>query len=111
MPAVTPPACESDGYVTYTCSVCDDTYMSDKVDALGHVWKDATTEEPKTCENCGATEGEKLPESTTDTDVDLDSSNDNHDDAGAIERFWCAIINFFRKLFGLPEECICKEKH
>ena len=108
---VTPPTCESDGYVTYTCAVCDDTYISDKVDALGHVWTEATTESPKTCENCGVTEGEKLPESTTDTDVDLDSSDDNHDDAGAIERFWCMIINFFRKLFGLPEECICDGKH
>ena len=33
---VTAPTCTNDGYTTYTCSVCDDTYTADKVDALGH---------------------------------------------------------------------------
>jgi len=27
---------------------------------LGHTWKDATTEEPKTCAECGKTEGERI---------------------------------------------------
>lgn len=33
---VTPPTCTEQGYTTYTCE-CGDTYISDNVDALGHV--------------------------------------------------------------------------
>ena len=33
---VTEPDCENDGYTTYTCSVCGDSYVDDEVDALGH---------------------------------------------------------------------------
>ena len=30
------PTCTEDGYTTYTCSVCNDSYVSDHTDALGH---------------------------------------------------------------------------
>ena len=30
------PTCLEKGYTTYTCSVCNDTYTDDEVDALGH---------------------------------------------------------------------------
>jgi len=33
---VTAPTCETEGFTTYTCSVCGDTYKSDVVAALGH---------------------------------------------------------------------------
>lgn len=33
---VTAAGCESQGYTTYTCSGCGDTYVADYVDALGH---------------------------------------------------------------------------
>ncbi|MBR4881343.1 MAG: hypothetical protein IKU19_05375, partial [Clostridia bacterium] len=33
---VTAPTCTEEGYTTYTCSVCGDTYVADKVAALGH---------------------------------------------------------------------------
>ncbi len=33
---VTAPDCVNGGYTTYTCTVCGDTYVADKVDALGH---------------------------------------------------------------------------
>lgn len=39
-----------------TCSECGETEGK----ALGHEWKDATCEAPKTCEACGETEGEAL---------------------------------------------------
>ena len=46
-----------------TCTTCQVTIVI----ALGHDWVDATTEAPKTCTTCGATEGEKLPSSSTPT--------------------------------------------
>ena len=58
---VTAPTCENVGYTTYVCIRCDYSYVGDYVDALGHTWKDATKTAPKTCQTCGATEGEKLP--------------------------------------------------
>ena len=78
---VTAPTCTEDGYTTYNCSVCGDSYVSDEVQAEGHSWKDANTESPKTCEKCGATEGEKL---------------------SLMEAFWKIIkifIDFLKKLF------------
>ena len=68
--------------------------------ANGHEWKDATTESPKTCEKCGETEGEKLPP----IEIEI-----NHDECveSDLDRIWLAIMNFFRKLLGLPEECVC----
>lgn len=52
------------------CSRCDEaTVEQETVGALGHSWVDATTEAPKTCEDCGETEGEKLPAPTPDPDT------------------------------------------
>ncbi len=39
--AVTEPTCTENGYTTYTCSVCGDTYVADYVDALGHSYSEA----------------------------------------------------------------------
>lgn len=33
---VTQPSCTEDGYTTHTCSVCNDTYITDKIAASGH---------------------------------------------------------------------------
>ena len=100
---VTAPTCDDKGYTTYTCD-CGDTYTADEVDATGHAWKDATTEAPKTCEKCGATEGDKLPEVDSDPAPDTSIDEDEgKEEMSALERFWQAIINFFRRLFGLPE--------
>lgn len=62
--SVTAPTCEADGYTTYTCSTCGDNYTANIVVAIGHAWVDATTSAPQTCTNCGATVGEKLPDSS-----------------------------------------------
>ena len=35
---VTPPTCEGEGYTTYVCSECGDTYISNKVAPHGHTW-------------------------------------------------------------------------
>ena len=55
---VTAPTCTAQGYTTYTCTVCNNSYNSDYVKELGHSWNDATCTAPKTCGTCGATEGE-----------------------------------------------------
>lgn len=39
-----------------TCTECGET----EGDPLGHDWKEATCTEPKTCDRCGATKGEAL---------------------------------------------------
>ena len=49
---VTAPTCEAEGYTTYTCSVCGDTYTDDTVAALGHDYEGVVTTEP-TCEGTG----------------------------------------------------------
>jgi len=33
---VTAPTCTTNGYTTYTCSICGDSYVADEVDAKGH---------------------------------------------------------------------------
>ena len=42
---VTAPTCTEEGYTTYTCSVCGDSYEADRVDATGHVDLTTTTVE------------------------------------------------------------------
>ena len=46
---VTEPTCTEQGYTTYTCGICGDTYVDDYVDAHGHnvIVQDS---EPATCE-------------------------------------------------------------
>lgn len=45
---VTPPTCTEGGYTTYTCKAGDDTYVAERVPALGH------TNVNGTCSVCGA---------------------------------------------------------
>ena len=42
---VTAPTCTEQGYTTYTCSVCGDSYVADYVDALGHTAADEWVED------------------------------------------------------------------
>jgi hypothetical protein len=96
--------------------VCADSYVTDETSAHGHYWDDATTEYPKTCKLCGATEGDKLPGEDAAPDTELDnvpSGEKNHDEcapASAWAKFMNLIANFFRSLFGLPEKCFCGEE-
>jgi hypothetical protein len=106
------PTCTDKGYTTFTCH-CGDTYTDFVTEASGHDWAEATTEAPKTCKSCGVTEGDKLPEDVTTPDEDQDKDSADSEDhsecepANAIERIINLIINFFRKLVGLPEKCYC----
>ena len=131
---VTAPTCTEAGFTTYTCSACGDSYVADEVAAFGHDWTAATTEAPKTCDNCGLTEGEKLPtEEPKEDPEDQPEENPEEEPEEApeeepteepteekdhskcepkseFERFIMMIINFFRGLIGLPEQCFCGEE-
>ena len=53
---VTAPTCTTDGYTTYTCSVCGDSYVDDSIAELGHTEVIDEAVEP-TCTETGLTEG------------------------------------------------------
>lgn len=64
-PTVTAAAtCLSDGVMTYTCTTCGDSYTA-VIKASGHNWVEADCVSPRTCKNCGATEGEAIGHSYT----------------------------------------------
>ena len=46
------PTCISEGYTTYTCSRCSDTFKSGNISALGHSLTDVEAKEP-TCTEIG----------------------------------------------------------
>ena len=103
---VTAPDCVNGGYTTYACH-CGDTYVGDETEALGHEWTPATTESPETCDKCGATRGEKLPM------PEVEPEEKDHSECkpeNEIEMIINLIINFLRKLFGLPAQCYCGEE-
>ena len=52
---VTDAGCLTEGYTTHTCSICKDSYVDTKVEALGH------TTDAGTCERCGAEIGGDAP--------------------------------------------------
>ena len=53
---VTDPTCTEGGYTTYTCSVCDHSYVADETDALNHDMVVDPAKAP-TCTETGLTEG------------------------------------------------------
>lgn len=53
---------EADCVTPKTCSECGET----EGEALGHSWVEATCAAPKSCENCGETEGEALAHTWVD---------------------------------------------
>ena len=101
---VTEPDCVNGGYTTYTCSSCGNRYVADETDALDHSWNPATTESAETCDRCGETRGDKLPESQPE---DVEDDHSECAPKSEFERIIYMIINFFRSLIGLPEECYC----
>ena len=54
---MTEATCTTDGFTTYTCENCSDIYIDDQVAAIGHSWNNVPCTTPRTCANCGMTEG------------------------------------------------------
>ena len=81
--ATTDPDCENDGYTTYTCSVCGDTY-TETIAALGHNYESATTDPDcendgyttYTCSNCGDTYTETIAALGHTPGAEADCEND-----------------------------------
>jgi hypothetical protein len=106
--AVAPTCTESGLTEGKHCLVCGDIIVAQEVvEALGHSWQDATTEAPKTCEYCGETEGDKLPAPEAPEEPAQDHSEC---ESNWFAELWNAIVNFFRRLFGKPEKCVCGEE-
>ena len=68
--------CEEDGYTIHKCTICEQTYNDNYVEALGHDWKDwevvteatetAEGTEKRTCVNCNETEERKIAKTIPD---------------------------------------------
>jgi hypothetical protein len=67
---VTGPTCTEQGYTTYTCALCGDTYRADYTPALGHNYVQTGKTEPSgstdgsvtyTCSRCGDTYSQRIP--------------------------------------------------
>lgn len=69
------PDCITEGACKHECIHCD-YYEEGTVDALGHAWRDATENEPKTCTRCGETDGSSIG-STLPGDMDPNGWTDN----------------------------------
>ena len=120
-----PPTCTQIGLTEGKhCADCGFVVVAQStINALGHNWLDATVTSPKTCDICGAIEGDKLPNpEPTDPEDPIDPNptpdpeptpkkdhNECEEKASGLDIFWNAIVNFFRKLFGLAKKCICGE--
>ena len=50
---VTPATCTEQGYTTYTCDLCHDTYVDDYVEAPGHSYGEWIAEVSSTCSKAG----------------------------------------------------------
>ncbi len=53
VPVVMPPTCTKEGYTTYTCSVCGDSYADDYIDPIAHSYTSVVTD--PTCGRQGYT--------------------------------------------------------
>ena len=84
VPVVTDPTCTVAGWTVYTCSRCDDSYESNKVDSLGHSWDNGVVTTPVTCENDGWT---KFTCSRCEESYDDKTDRLGHDwDAGVVTK-------------------------
>lgn len=58
VPTVTKPTCTEQGYTTYTCDICGDSYVTDYTEATGHSFSDKWITDGKNhwheCTVCGA---------------------------------------------------------
>ncbi len=52
-PVVTDPTCTTDGFTTFTCSACGDSYVGETVAALGHSYDDGVETTAPTCTEVG----------------------------------------------------------
>ncbi len=115
---VTAPACTAQGYTTYTCATCGDSYIADETAATGHKntvvdQKDATvTEDGYTgdivCSICGTEieKGEIIPATGAQ-----DNTCDHLCHKDGFMGFIWKIVKIFWQLFGMNPVCECGMAH
>jgi len=91
VPEVTDPTCHEDGYTTYTCSKCGDSYVGDETDALGCDYVGVITKQPNpgnegvkvcTCKRCGDSYTTVLPR--------LNNNGNGNDNGTGDQNFACS---------------------
>lgn len=87
---ITKPSCDNEGYTTYTCSNCSDSYISDVIPATGHNYVEGV------CTVCGESK----------------VNNCSHicHKSGFMGFIW-KILRFFFKLFKIQPVCSCGVAH
>ncbi len=129
MAFVTEATCISDGYTTYTCSVCNDTYMTDRTIKLGHNMSGFVTSVQPSCEEKGV-QISKCSRCNYSETKDIaakghiyrdgvcnncgNSKSDNcscNCHKGGFMGFIWKIINLFQKLFKINPVCQCGIAH
>ena len=137
---LTAPTCEDKGYTTYTCSKCDDSYVENYIDELGHTPASAVEENyaAPTCTEKGSKDvvvycsvcKEEISRETIAIDATghVDNDGDGYCDEdnepltpivecscnchkSGISKFFFNLILFFNKLFGSNKECACGIAH
>ncbi len=107
------------------CSVCDEVIVKQvTIPAKGHRWVDADCENPKHCSGCDLTEGEALGHNYVDgqcstcgktnsdynppvvdpelpDEPDVPNDEEPKEELNFFQKIWLAIVNFFKKLFGI----------
>ncbi len=111
--------CTADGYTGMTrCQQCDEVInIGEVIPALGH--KDANND--GICDTCSeklsADEDITTPDTPT-TPEDPETPNNGNTTQNQVhtceeptffQKLWTTILNFFRKLLGMPELCTCGE--
>ena len=99
------PTCTEPGVQIYTCE-CGDSYAEEREAPTGHSYSDGK------CTVCGASDPTVLPEDKPDEPTDKPTTpteGDEYPDGepeeiGFFARIWQAILDFFRKLFGIKKD-------
>ncbi len=95
--AVTAPTCTKDGFTTYKCKACGDTYIGNTTAATGHIDNDGDYK----CDNGCGHEFEKPADDSCDHLCHKD---------GFLGFIW-KIVRFFQKLFRINPVCECGAAH
>ena len=117
-------SCTADGHTgKVRCTACNEIISDGKtIPATGHNWiaENCT----RTCDRCGAVDADTSGDNPGTSDPGTDDPGDNNDpddndngesaakdhskcEASGFKAFLNAIANFFRRLFGGKEKCVC----